>query len=307
MLVRRSSRSVSAPGMAGMAVLLALSFAGRSQVSEQPPFFIEVRSVSPLSRQLIAEIQDQSRRKVAEAMLRGDDQFEFRGVPSGQYWLVVADGNGNMLSQTPISVTPGVGNMILEVATPKPERPPSGGVSVSELRKPASREAVRAVVAAQKQSAAGHDDKAVELLEKAIRISPDYVGAYTNLTAAYVRLGKIGQAIATAQRAVDLGSSQASGKPNAADLSNLAYAQYLGKRFAEAVANSRRALELAPESAKAHLVLGGALAAGGGDLQEAARHLEFAARTLPSAQPALEAVRQRLARTSAVATQAAQR
>ena len=150
--MRRCSRTVSAPGMAGMAVLLAFSFAGRSQVSEQRPFVIEVRSVPPLSRQLTAEIQDQSRRKVAEALLGGDDQFEFRGVPSGQYWLVVADGNGNTLSQTPVSVTPGTGNMILELAAPKQQRPPSGGVSVSELQKPPAREAVRAAVAAQKHA-----------------------------------------------------------------------------------------------------------------------------------------------------------
>jgi tetratricopeptide (TPR) repeat protein len=165
---------------------------------------------------------------------------------------------------------------------------------------------VRAAVEAQKQGAAGHDDKAVELLKKAIGFSPDYATAYTNLTTAYLRLGELDQAIATAQRAVDRGRGPAPGKANAADLSNLAYAQLLKGRFTEAAANSRSALDLVPEFDKAHLVLVGSLAAGGGDLHEAAQHLEFAARTLPAARRMLEAVRQRLAREAIPAAQSAQ-
>jgi len=254
-----------------------------------------------------AQIQDLSRRNVADAGLSGDNRFEFRAVPNGDYWLVVADGKGGTLSESTISITSGTRIMELRLTVPKQERPPSGNVSVAELQNPPSREAIRAAAEAQKQTAAGHYDKAVELLEKAIALSPDYAIAYTNLTAAYVRVRKLDEAIATAQRAVDLSGSKGHGKPNAIDLSNLAYAQLLKGHCAEAIANSRRALEIAPESDKAHLVLGSALA-GAGDLHQAEPHLELAAKTIPSAQPILEAVRRKLALASAIpATQSAQR
>ena len=299
---RRYSRRVSVPRMAGVAVFLALSWNGFSQIPDERTFVVAVRSDSVLPlNQIAAELQDQNHRRVAEAPLSSDDEFTFRGVAYGEYWLVVTDGRGNTLSQTSVSVTASATTTEIELDLPKDEGPPSGGVSVSELQKPPARDAVRAAEAAQKQSVAGHDDKAAALLEKAIAVSPDFGGAYTNLTAAYIRLGRIDQAITTAGHAIDL-AIRVTGKPNGADLSNLAYALIRQGRFAEAVVNARRAVEIEPDSDKAHLLYGDALAGSGGNLREAAQHLEIAARTLPSAQPILDAVRQRLARTSILAT-----
>jgi tetratricopeptide (TPR) repeat protein len=304
MLRRIYAGSVS---VSRVAVFLALSFGGHAQGIEQSLLVVEVESDSPTHlRHLSAELQDVGRKTVAEATLTSDDRFTFRGVPSGQYWLVVTDGNGTTLSESSVSVAPVTWSTVLRLSPPSQQLPPSGGISVAELRKPLARQAVRAAADALKQSAAGHDDKAVELLQKAIGISPEYAAAYTNLTAAYLRMGDTDRAIATAQRAIEVVSA-AHGKPSSVDFSNLAYAQLLKKRYTEAAANSRHALELAPDSDKAHMVLGMTLAVGGGDLREAAQHLEFASKTLPTAQPMLDAVQQALARVAARQTQSAQR
>ncbi|MGA2113910.1 MAG: hypothetical protein ABSH56_04070 [Bryobacteraceae bacterium] len=299
---RRYSRSASVPRMAGVALFLALSLNGFSQIPDERTFVVALRSDSvPPVNQITAELLDHNHQTVAQAPLTSDGEFMFRGVAYGEYWLVVTDGRGNTLSQTPVSVTAGATTTELQLDLPRNERPPSGGVSVSDLQKPPAREAVRAAEAARKQSAAGRDDKAATLLEKAIGVSPDFGGAYTNLTASYIRLGRNDQAIATAKRAIDL-AIRVTGKPNAADLSNLACAQIRERRFAEAVVNARRAVEMEPGSDKAHLLYGDALAGSGGDLREAAQHLEIAAKTLPSAQPILDAVRLQLARSSIIAT-----
>jgi tetratricopeptide (TPR) repeat protein len=256
---------------------------------------------------MTAQIQDTSRRIVAQAEVSGDGRFDFRGVPLGDYYLVVDNGMGVTISQTPISIMPGMRTTELRVSMPKQEQPPSGPVSVAELQDPPSREAIRAAAAAGKETAAGHYDKAVALLEKAIAISPGFGMAYTNLTAAYVRAGKLDEAIATAQKAVELGAARANGKPGAADLSNLAYAQLLRRRFAEAVVNSRHALQIEPDSDKAHLILGAAMASMGSDLHEAEQHLALAAKTLASARPILEAVQRKLASETVETAQTAQR
>ena len=151
---RRYSRRVSVPRMAGVAVFLALSWNGFSQIPDERTFVVAVRSDSVLPlNQIAAELQDQNHRRVAEAPLSSDDEFTFRGVAYGEYWLVVTDGRGNTLSQTSVSVTASATTTEIELDLPKDEGPPSGGVSVSELQKPPAREAVRAAEAARKRLA----------------------------------------------------------------------------------------------------------------------------------------------------------
>ena len=54
---------------------------------------------------------------------------------------------------------------------------------------------------------AGRAPQAIEYFQKAIRLQPNFVAAYTNLAQAYAQAHLTDQAIATAQKALDLARS----------------------------------------------------------------------------------------------------
>lgn len=248
---------------------------------------IDVENKSPLQGEaLSAELLDMHRQKVASADLVGD-AFVFSNVAGGQYTLVVTDGRGTPLYQQLVTAMPDV-TPTLRLPDDDRERAPSGPVSVHELQHPPSPKALRAIAAARKFAQAGNYQKAVEQLQTAIRISPDYPPAHTNLAAQFVHLGRYEEAAAESQRALDLGS------PNPLDLCNLAYAQIELRRFPEATASARRCLELAPDSPSGHYLLGTVLSFDRRTLPEAIAHLEMAVRSFPAAQAQLDKTRRAL-------------
>jgi tetratricopeptide (TPR) repeat protein len=168
------------------------------------------------------------------------------------------------------------------------ERPPSGPVSVTQLQHPPARKAFGAFMAAQRFSEAGQFEKAAAELEKAIRISPEYAEAYTNLAAQHARMGRYAEAIGDATRAMQLT------KPNAIDLSNLAYAQYMLKRYGEAVESARTAVRLDPASDKAQYLLGTLLVMRRSTLREGVAHLQRALPSIPAARTNLDLARRQL-------------
>ncbi len=152
---------------------------------------------------------------------------------------------------------------------------------VVQLDSLASSGALKAVVTAQKLSESGEYEKAARKLEEALRISPDYADAWTNLTVQHVRLRRFDEAIVDANRAIQFAG------PNSVDLCNLALAQWAVHRFPEALESALRGAELDPSSAKAQY-LAGALLAGARRWNEALPHLQYAARSLPAARLVLD-------------------
>lgn len=114
------------------------------------------------------------------------------------------------------------------------------------------------MVSAQRFSESGQAEKAVEELEKAIRISPEYADAYNNLAVQHIRMGRFEEACG---------------------------------ELARAIASARAALRLDSGSPQAHLILGSILAQDPRTRAESIPHLERAAETLPSARASLEQVR----------------
>ncbi len=55
---------------------------------------------------------------------------------------------------------------------------------------------------------AGRLPEAIEHYEQALRLKPDYVKAYSNLALAYAQTNRPDQAVAAAQKAIDLARSQ---------------------------------------------------------------------------------------------------
>jgi tetratricopeptide (TPR) repeat protein len=108
-------------------------------------------------------------------------------------------------------------------------------------------------------------------LEKAIRISPEFAAAHTNLAVQYLRMGRFEDSIAESARAIQLGG------PDPVTLCNLATAQAGLHRYAKAEKSARTALRLDSGYLKANLILGSILADEPATRGEGVKHLEKAA------------------------------
>jgi tetratricopeptide (TPR) repeat protein len=153
------------------------------------------------------------------------------------------------------------------------------------LRHPPARKAFQAVLAAKKFSLAGDYEKAAGELQKAVRISPYYADAYTNLGVQHIHLERYPEAADEFARALEIGG------PNPLVLTDLASAQYALRHFDDAVQSARWALRLEPGYPQAHFILGLTLSMDTRTVPEGLEHLRKAAETIPSAQVQLEKVR----------------
>ena len=235
-------------------------------------YSVELADVSPGNDRYRADVQF-------------DGSFQLRDILSGQYILRVNGLHGELVHQELVTVGRQTG--LLSVRLPPSGRTPSlpGTISVTELRHPPAHKALQAMASAQRFSESGQTEKAVEALERAIRISPEYADAYNNLAVQHMRMGLFGQAAGELARAIAIAG------PKPQQLSNLAFAQCRLNQIPEAIASARAALHMDPSSPQAHLILGSILAGDPGARAEAIAHLERAAETLPSARALLERLR----------------
>jgi tetratricopeptide (TPR) repeat protein len=214
-----------------------------------------------------------------------DGTFQFRRVPTGEYLLRITDMQGETVSQHHVTVYQ---HMVeLEVRMPPSVRITSapGTVSLTQLRHPPAKKAVQAFSAASRLSSSGKYDEAAAELEKAIRISPEFASAYTNLAVQHIRLRRYQEAAAASERALQIAG------PDPLNLCNLAFAQFQLRRLDEAAASARAALRLDSSYTQADLVLGAVLANDPATRDQAIQHLERAAEKFPSARVNLERLR----------------
>lgn len=240
--------------------------------SDQDPgaFVIELTHLS--TRQTIGHI---------EVGMSGE--FTARHVPVGDYLARVTTLHGETVAQQFVTVGQMTSQMDLHLPEP-PRRPAGTTISLRELRNPPRRKAIDASLAAQRFSESGQYGKAAAELEKAVRISPDYAVAHSNLGAQYLRLQRYEEAAVEIRRALEIAG------PNPNDLSNLAYAHLALERFDEAAAAAREALKLKKDAAAAHHVLGLTLVLQPATRGEGMAHLEEAAKTLTVSRRALAAL-----------------
>ena len=130
---------------------------------------------------------------------------------------------------------------------------------------------------AQKLSKAGRYQDAAIALEKAIKVSPTFAEAHTNLAVQYLRLGQLEKAREQAGLGMEIAG------PNIRDLTNLAVAEWSLGRKTEALQFARAALRLDQRALGAHYVVGSLLVLNPNTLLEGLHHLELAAEKLPSA------------------------
>lgn len=139
--------------------------------------------------------------------------------------------------------------VIPEASSREPERPISGVVSVRELQHPVPKKAMEAARQAARYSEERNTKKAIEKLEEAVRIDPEFREAQTNLGAQYVRSGRLDAAVPHFRKAFE------AGPPDPITCANLAWAYTYLKQYREAEAMARKALELDPGNPKAEKIL----------------------------------------------------
>jgi len=272
-----------------LAALVSLRVPGRSQGPVFASLRGEIHSDQVLLQGYFVELYDvTNRRGVDHEYVHSDGSFVFHNVRYGDYEIRVTNSGGEVVQHQFVSVSANNPPVELRLARERMERPPSGPVSLTQLKHPPSRKAYGAFLAAQRFSEAGQYEKAAGELEKAIQISPEYAAAYTNLAAQYVRIGRYEDAVNDAKRAMELT------RPNAADLCNMAFALFRLQRYPEALDSARTAVRLEPGNDKAHYLLGTLLVMNGRTLREGITHLERAVQSVRAAQANLDKAKKAL-------------
>jgi len=244
----------------------------------------ELRSDTPrLFNGYTADLYDLHNIRAGRANVGLDGSFTFDHVAEGEYHLEISDGSGHVLYQDLVRVSNNISGVEVRLPNETAARPPSGLVSVTQLLHPPAPKAMAHAKAALKLSASGQYARAAAELEAAVRISPDFADARTNLGAQYLRLGRYADAFVQLRRSVEIA-------PSLPALTDLAYAQLMLGCPAEAAASARQALRRDGDSAAAHYFLGIALSMSG-SRAEAVQHLEKAAETMPSARASLDRLR----------------
>lgn len=275
------------PAIGAAALLVFSESIGTAQPNVAPQFKIEVKTEDRLiAPHYTCELRDsRTHQRFGEADLHPDDTCTFRDVPFGEYQMVVLDEQNRVLEEAVATVAQYSPMATVYLQARNESRPPSGPVSVDQLRHPPARKAFSAMASAQHFSEAGDYRRAAEQLEKAVRISPGFAEAWWNLAVQHIRMGDYARAVEEIQRGMEFA------KAPAMQWCNLAYALARLQRFDEAVEAARTSLRLDSNSAQAHYVLGTLLARDRRTLAEALPHLEQSAKVFPAAAANLEAAR----------------
>lgn len=229
---------------------------------------------------LYIELVDSTNRgTVARTTPASSGNFDFTGVPVGDYTLRLVDRQGNVITSQFLRVME-AGNFV-EVRMPeiKTEQPVSGTVSVARLSHKVPGKAEKELHKAQSDGEKGKNDEAILHLQKAIEIDPAYMEAYNNLGAQYVRANQAARALEEFKKAYQLDHN------SPVVCANAALAAVMLQKYSDAEKFAREAVKLNGTSNKARFALGIALAGqnrAAAD-SEAVENLQAAAREFPKA------------------------
>jgi tetratricopeptide (TPR) repeat protein len=222
-----------------------------------------------------------SRLEVDHADVDAEGSFTLELPATGDYALRVRDENGHLVREEYVNAGARNAPINIAVAGHIRTQPAGGTISIKELMHPPSKKAVQAFASARQFADSAQYARAAEELEKAVRISPDFAQAHTNLGVQYFRLHRYEEAVAESRRAIELSS------PTPRDQVNLAVALWALNRRDEALDAVRTALALDSGFVQAHFVLGSLEVGDPATLADGLRHLERAAGEIPAAAASL--------------------
>ena len=235
--------------------------------------------------QLTVRLESSESRNIPEKTYPASNGgFAFRDVPTGYYVLRILDASGNEITSQLISVSPASPPLTVRLPEYRSVAPMAGTISVARLRHRPNARALRATADAQRFAESGDSLRAVASLEKAVALDPQFAEARGNLGAEYAKLGRFERAAQELQLAIELDPDTPQHQ------SNLAVVLGQMGRLEEAEQWARSAVARDGANPRAHLVLGGLMVARAETRAAGIRHLEIAARQIPSAHRSLAAV-----------------
>lgn len=178
-----------------------------------------------------------------------EGRFTIEDITPGVYRLqVLAQPGGDPLYEMPVQVNAFTGPLTVEIPSRAESRPISGVVSVQQLLHTPSEKALRAFTEAGQYSNSHELAKAIEKLELAIRLDPDFREAHVNLGAQYARLGRFQEAMTHFRTSIQI-------SPDPKAYSNLALCYLKLEQYDDAQTFARKALDLDPANTPARTIL----------------------------------------------------
>ena len=149
-------------------------------------------------------------------------------------------------------------------------------MSVAQLKHKIPKEAMKSFKRGQDLADAGNNESAVQELEKAVALDPEFAEAHAALGVTYAHLTRFGEAEAELKRAIDL-------DPSSPGYYNLGLVYFQTGNMQAAETSVRKALQLPHSEPTTHLLLAFILMPDPTKREEAEKQLRYAARTIPQA------------------------
>ena len=227
-----------------------LTVRGRISYESQPP-----------DREFLVELQTSDRRVIDTARLRADNEFQFQGLISGEYYIHIdVEGYQEVQQAFEIRGGPTYVNVSLRenVTTMAAARSGLAGgnpnvVDIAALAAKHPDEAVEEYEKSLEDSRKGDTKRAIERLEKALRLAPDFYQARNNLGIQYQQTNRYEDAEREFRQAHSLNRNEAQ------PLINIGNLWLVQEDFGPATIVLREAVRLDPTSAAAFYYLGSAL------------------------------------------------
>jgi tetratricopeptide (TPR) repeat protein len=243
---------------------------------------VSVRGVISSERTLTGaftvELVGSNLEAVQSTSLEVDGSFQFHSVPQGGYELRITGPSGSIVHHQNVLISGQ--NQLLTItvsggASAKRSADPT--VSILQLRHkvpaPAQKEYNKGLSAGRK----GDFQTALDHLQKAAVIDPEFADAYSGIGVAQLSLGRLEEAAEQFQKAVSLVPDHTQA------ISNLSIVLSRLKRYGEAGQAARQALKLNPSLMKMRYILAYSLTREQGHENEALDNLERAAVEIPKA------------------------
>jgi len=212
----------------------------------------------------------------AEATPDAHGNFDLATPGNGIYQLQVFALDGTVI-QTQSLTLPNFGRLEIDLR-PAGRSGPRESVSIARLQHKPSKKATQEFALARQMADKGEHTGAIEHLERALSIDPNYFEAMNNLGVEYTHLGKLPEARRIFEQAVQLDGGDAKVE------ANLAYVLLCMGKPAEAESAARASVRADSTSSRARLYLALSLLQQHKSQKEAIFHLE-------KAKPELEAAR----------------
>ncbi len=207
-----------------------------------------------------------------------DGTFEFRSAHAGLFGFRILGSGGSVVYQDTVVVNES--NHFLSIRLPEPgsaNRTADNTVSIHQLAHKVPPQARKAFDKGEHAKGKGNNEQAAELFRQAVAMDPQFADAFNELGAIDVGQGNLDQAAHDFQKAIDAVPE------HRLALSNLTIVLAKLRRYDDAAAVARRALQVDPSSSTLKYLLAISLLSVKGDSDEVLDNLERSANEVPMA------------------------